>query len=88
MNNEIWPTYLIFNLGCPSAENRSESWIACIFLVLNLVKLAGTAPLCQMVKMINWSFSAMNHKLIRFKLLLSEFLSELNRLENWYLEAI
>ncbi len=28
----------------------SESWIACIFLVLNLVKLAGVAPLCLLTK--------------------------------------
>lgn len=35
----------------------SESWIACIFLVLNLVKLAGVALPCIMVKMME-SFSA------------------------------
>ena len=37
--------------------STSESWIACIILVLNLVKLAGVALLCLMMKMIN-SFSA------------------------------
>jgi len=39
----------------------SESWIACIFLVLNLVKLAGAALLCQIVKLqdkLDRSFSA------------------------------
>jgi len=38
-------------------KGTSESWIAGIFLVLNLVKLAGTAFTCQMIK---WprSFSA------------------------------
>ena len=33
-------------------KDTSESWIACIFLVLNLVKLAGIAPLCLMIKII------------------------------------
>jgi len=37
--------------------STSESWIACIILVLNLVKLAGVALPCLMMKMIN-SFSA------------------------------
>lgn len=40
-------------------KNTSESWIACIFLVLNLVKLAGIAPLCLLAKKAHWSFSAM-----------------------------
>jgi len=31
-------------------KDTSESWIACIFLVLNLVKLAGVAPLCLLRK--------------------------------------
>ena len=38
-------------------RETSESWIACIFLVLNLVKLAGVAPPCLILKMIR-SFSA------------------------------
>jgi transposase, IS5 family len=55
--------------------STSESWIACIILVLNLVKLAGAALLCLIVKMIN-SFSA------RVKLEL------LNLLKNEYLKYI
>ena len=39
-------------------RETSEAWIACIFLVLNLVKLAGVAPPCLLLKMIR-SFSAM-----------------------------
>lgn len=42
-------------------RETSESWIACIFLVLNLVKLAGAALPCLFVKLIygwNVSFSA------------------------------
>ena len=38
-------------------RGTSESWIACIFLVLNLVKLAGTALPCLMVTLLK-SFSA------------------------------
>jgi len=38
-------------------KDTSESWIACIFLVLNLVKLAGVAPLCLLSEMLK-SFSA------------------------------
>ena len=38
-------------------KGTSETWIACIFLVLNLVKLAGAALPCFLVKLIN-SFSA------------------------------
>ncbi|MDP4290183.1 MAG: hypothetical protein Q8908_03800, partial [Bacteroidota bacterium] len=34
--------------------DTSESWIACIFLVLNLVKLAGVALHCLLS---NWSKS-------------------------------
>jgi hypothetical protein len=55
-------------------KNTSESWIACIFLVLNLVKLAGMAPLCLLVKIINWRFSAVCHNVSALKLWLSEFL--------------
>jgi len=39
-------------------KDTSESWIACIFLVLNLVKLAGVAPLCLLVTKADRSFSA------------------------------
>ena len=39
-------------------KETSESWIACIFLVLNLVKLAGEAPLWIIAKILATSFSA------------------------------
>ena len=39
-------------------KETSESWIACIILVLNLVKLAGMAPLCLFVSELFLSFSA------------------------------
>ncbi len=40
-------------------KHTSESWIACIFLVLNLVKLAGEAPLWKKIReMLSLSFSA------------------------------
>jgi hypothetical protein len=38
-------------------RDTSETWIACIFLVLNLVKLAGAALPCLMVRLV-LSFSA------------------------------
>jgi len=38
-------------------KDTSESWIACIFLVLNLVKLVGVTLLCLLSNMIK-SFSA------------------------------
>jgi len=38
-------------------KDTSETWIACIFLVLNLVKLAGAALPCLMAKLV-LSFSA------------------------------
>ena len=53
-------------------KDTSESWIACIFLVLNLVKLAGAALLCLLVKGAGRSFSAVYHKVSTFKLRLSE----------------
>ncbi len=40
-------------------KQTSESWIACIFMVLNLVKLAGEVSLWIKLKEINMSFSAM-----------------------------
>src|SRR2546428_5462483 len=39
-------------------KDTSESWIACIFMVLNLVKLAGQVLLCLNSSKTNWSFSA------------------------------
>ena len=46
-------------------KGTSESWIACIFLVLNLVKLAGTALPYLIIKLIN-SISAGLHSLKRY----------------------
>lgn len=47
-----------YGLGCIRArlKQTSETWIACIFLVLNLVKLAGIALLCQIISAVK-SFS-------------------------------
>ncbi|MGD9494499.1 MAG: hypothetical protein AB7V36_14235, partial [Bacteroidales bacterium] len=45
-------------------KGTSESWIASIILVLNLVKLAGEAPLCLIISV--WhSFSALRTKVLR-----------------------
>jgi IS5 family transposase len=55
--------------------STSESWIACIILVLNLVKLAGAALPCLMLKMIN-SFSA-RVKIELLKLLKNECLKKI-----------
>jgi len=48
-----------YGLNCIKARlsSTSESWIACIILVLNLVKLAGAALPCLYFKQLN-SFSA------------------------------
>jgi transposase, IS5 family len=69
-------------------KDTSESWIACIFLVLNLVKLAGVAPLCLLLKTINWVFSALYQRLSASKLLLSGFLRALAGGGNWNFGAI
>lgn len=45
-------------------KGTSESWIASIILVLNLVKLAGEAPLCLIILVLN-SFSALRTKVLR-----------------------
>ncbi len=55
-------------------KNTSESWIACIFLVLNLVKLAGVAPLCILLNTINQGFSAVYDQALAWKLWLNELL--------------
>jgi IS5 family transposase len=48
-------------------RTTSESWIACIFLVLNLVKLAGVALPCIIVKMMeSFSAKAIEKSLTRF----------------------
>jgi transposase, IS5 family len=69
-------------------KDTSESWIACIFLVLNLVKLAGVASLCLLVKTISLGFSAVYHKVVALKLKLNEFLRVLAGCENWNFCAI
>ena len=43
-------------------QETSESWIATIILVLNLVKLAGVVLLCKIVNF--WSFSARLLKMV------------------------
>ena len=45
-------------------KETSQSWIASIFLVLNLVKLAGEAPLWFYLKKSRYSFSLHYCKLI------------------------
>jgi hypothetical protein len=48
-------------------RETSESWIACIFLVLNLVKLAGVALPCLLLKMIrSFSAKAIEKSIVRF----------------------
>ncbi len=67
-------------------KNTSESWIACIFLVLNLVKLAGVAPLWLLIKTINRGFSALYNKASALKLRLNELLWVPARGENGLFE--
>ena len=64
-------------------KDTSESWIACIFLVLNLVKLAGAAPLCLLLKTITRGFSASDYKVPDWKLWLSELTWPSARGQNW-----
>jgi transposase, IS5 family len=64
-------------------KDTSESWVACIFLVLNLVKLAGVAPLCLLIKTINLRFLAAHYALTALKLWLNELLVGLPGAENW-----
>lgn len=56
-----------YGLNCIKArlKETSETWIACIFLVLNLVKLAGAALLCPFSKLLEslsaiWSIKLLN----------------------------
>lgn len=53
-------------------QNTSESWIACIILVLNLVKLAGAALPCALLKWWN-SFSARD--ILQYPFLIVELLN-------------
>ncbi len=69
-------------------KDTSESWIACIFLVLNLVKLAGVAPLCLLVKRAGGSFSAMFRTMAEGKQALKAWLMPLLQAENCKLLAI
>ena len=48
-------------------KDTSESWIACIFLVLNLVKLAGVAPLCLLTKGIDQIYSLLAIEITELK---------------------
>jgi hypothetical protein len=64
-------------------KETSESWIACIFLVLNLVKLAGVAPLCPLAKIANWSFSAVSQQFFALVVWLKEFLMLPKGARNW-----
>lgn len=47
-------------------SETSESWIASIILVLNLVKLAGQVPFCLMVK---WMENYLNYRMTKMKCL-------------------
>ena len=69
-------------------KNTSESWIACIFLVLNLVKLAGVAPLCLLIKTMNPCFSAAYHTASTLKLRLSRLFWLWAGVQNWNFWAI
>lgn len=64
-------------------KDTSESWIACIFLVLNLVKLAGVASLCLLVKIANLGFSAACYELLALKPLLNESRWRWSGYRNW-----
>ena len=55
-------------------KDTSESWIACIFLVLNLVKLAGTALLCLFVKRTEHIHSFLSTQVSELKQCLSALL--------------
>jgi len=69
-------------------KNTSESWIACIFLVLNLVKLAGAAPLCLLVTTISWDFAAVCHRVSALELRLRQFQRTIAGGKNWNFGAI
>lgn len=64
-------------------KDTSESWIACIFLVLNLVKLAGVASLCLLVKKVERSFSAPLCVVERWKQPLKSWLSQQLNARKW-----
>jgi IS5 family transposase len=68
-----------YGLGRIKARLRetSQAWIASIMLVLNLVKLAGAAALCLILKALLMSFSAMRKRVclarLQFKFLVCSF---------------
>jgi len=55
-------------------KGTSETWIASIFLVLNLVKLAGAALPCLYIRFVD-GFSASNILLGKLNQILSDFFS-------------
>jgi len=69
-------------------KGTSESWIACIFLVLNLVKLAGVALLCWLMKKADRSFSAAFRAMAELKHALEAWLAPLPQAEKWKFIAI
>ena len=58
-------------------KNTSESWIACIFLVLNLVKLAGVAFFCLLLKKTDKSFSAMTQLMAKLQLICLDVIAQI-----------
>lgn len=64
-------------------KNTSESWIACIFLVLNLVKLAGVAPLCLLAKKIYGSFSALLRAAVYMNQVLKAWIMPTTYAQKW-----
>jgi IS5 family transposase len=69
-------------------KDTSESWIACIFLVLNLVKLAGMAPLCLSAKLFDCSFSAVAQHISTLGTWLKLALMRIAAANNWIVYAI
>jgi IS5 family transposase len=69
-------------------KDTSESWIACIFLVLNLVKLAGIASLCLPLKKVYRSFSATARTVAKLKQVFKTWLIQLLYAEKYGYLAI
>jgi hypothetical protein len=69
-------------------KDTSESWIACIFLVLNLVKLAGVAPLCLLITTVKGALSATDEQMSALKAWLEESLMPPSGSQNWDLATI
>jgi len=64
-------------------KDTSESWIACIFLVLNLVKLTGMAPLCLFVKGTEQIYTLLATEISELKLWLINLFSPLFQSEKF-----